>query len=122
MIIDRHFIKMIVMIMVIITMDCRGQLHCVNKKLSYMRSKSAERFARKQEVLLLLFYDDMHNGVVVVDGDEVEDEHRAPQCSYGEVPRGAFSKIMEIRTVMLLLIMKTELRMNGKQEASYPKI
>ena len=46
----------------------------MNKKLSYMRSKSAERFARKQEVLLL-FHDDVHYGVVVVDGGDVEDEH-----------------------------------------------
>ena len=50
----------------------------MNKKLSYMRSKSAERFARKQEVLLLLFHDDVHHGVVVVvDGGDVEDEHQA---------------------------------------------
>ena len=48
----------------------------MNKKLSYMRSKSAERFARKQEVLLLLFHDDLHNGVVVVDGGDAKDEHQ----------------------------------------------
>ena len=47
----------------------------MNKKLSYMRSKSAERFARKQEVLLI-FHDDLHHGVVV-DGGDVEDEHQA---------------------------------------------
>ena len=49
----------------------------MNKKLSYMRSKSAERFARKQEVLLLLFHADMHHGVVVVDGGAVENEHQS---------------------------------------------
>ena len=49
----------------------------MNKKLSYMRSKSAERFARKQEVLLLLFHADMHHGiVVVVDSGDVEYEHQ----------------------------------------------
>ena len=49
----------------------------MNKKLSYMRSKSAERFARKQEVLLLLFHADMHHGIVVGVGGDVEDEHQA---------------------------------------------
>ena len=41
-----------------------------------MRSKSAERFARKQEVLLLLFHADMDHDVVVDDGGDVEDEHQ----------------------------------------------